>query len=619
MVKKPTYEELEQMVKTLERELVKQRQSAEELQQDCEHLKQLADQRAFELQKETTKRRQAEKALKRDNDNFYLLFGTTGDIIWEVDQNNIYTYVSPQVKDLLGYDPEEMVGKSVYDFKLPDEAEKVKESNKSAIESQKEFIMLESATVHKEGHLVLLETNAVPIFGENGDYQGYRGIDRDITARKKMEEELRVSNEKFSAIFRSSPNAIAISTLEDRRIVDANERFFQLSEYSRDEVIGRTIYELNLWASEEESERFKSLLRKDGEVHNFEYNFNRRISGSGIGLLSASLFKHGGETYLIAILNDISERKRAEEALQKAHYELESRVVRRTAELTESNEQLEEQIMERKQVEEALRESEKKYSNLFDATPVPTVVINRTGEIIDINKSHLEKIGGGKNKKEDYMGMNILMHPSVEKAGVSELYRKTFEGEFIEAEQVYYPEVTRGSEGYFNIKAAPIFDKNGDLSSIIVTHEEVTERKQAEDALRESEEKYKTLFANAGDALFFMEVGPENRSWFIECNQRTLSLFGCEPNDIIGKTPAFVSPEIQPDGKSSVEKAIELTRLVMEGQSQDFQWFHHRYDNKEPFWVEVNLTQLTLGGKSNYMQAVVRDITERKRAEDPRS
>ncbi len=145
---------------------------------------------------------------------------------------------------------------------------------------------------------------------------------------------------------------------------------------------------------------------------------------------------------------------------------------------------------------------------------------------------------------------------------------------------------------------------------------QIQKRMGTEEALQESEEKYRTLFANAGDALFIMEVDPENRSWIIECNQRTLSLFGCESNDIIGKSPALFSSETQPDGKASMENIIETTKLIMEGNPQDFLWRHHRYDNKKPSLVEVHLSRLTLGGKSNYMQAVVRDITERKQAEE---
>lgn len=89
---------------------------------------------------------------------------------------------------------------------------------------------------------------------------------------------------------------------------------------------------------------------------------------------------------------------------------------------------------------------------------------------------------------------------------------------------------------------------------------EVAERKRAEDTLRESEEKYRDLFEYAGDALFIMD----DKFRFLECNNRTLELFGCESREqIIGKTPDILSPEIQPDGQISYEKARKLTHLVM--------------------------------------------------------
>ncbi len=160
-----------------------------------------------------------------------------------------------------------------------------------------------------------------------------------------------------------------------------------------------------------------------------------------------------------------------------------------------------------------------------------------------------------------------------------------------------------------------LFNSQDEIIDYQSIGEDISDRKKAEEELRESEKKYKTLFADAGDALFIMEVDAERRSWFIECNQRTLRMFGCDHSEIIGKGIDFFSPETQPDGRSSKEKAIEIISLVMQGHSQVFQWLCHRYDNKKTLWVEVNLTRLALGGKPNYMQAVVRDITERKQAE----
>jgi diguanylate cyclase (GGDEF)-like protein/PAS domain S-box-containing protein len=141
---------------------------------------------------------------------------------------------------------------------------------------------------------------------------------------------------------------------------------------------------------------------------------------------------------------------------------------------------------------------------------------------------------------------------------------------------------------------------------------EVAERKRAEDTLRESEEKYRDLFEYAGDALFIMD----DRFRFLECNNHTLELFGCKSREqIIGKTPDIVSPEIQPDGQISYEKARKLTLLVMEGKPQRFEWKHYRLDNKKPFWVSVSLSRIKIKDKY-FMQAVVQDITERKRAEE---
>lgn len=145
---------------------------------------------------------------------------------------------------------------------------------------------------------------------------------------------------------------------------------------------------------------------------------------------------------------------------------------------------------------------------------------------------------------------------------------------------------------------------------------EIEVRNEAEVALRESEEKYRTLFADAGDALFILEADQENGVQAVECNQRSLSLFGCKTSDIIGKNPALFSPEIQPDGRFSKEKAVEIIKLVMADQPQCFQWLHYRHDDRKPFYVEVNLSRIALEGKSNYIQAVVRDITKSKRLEE---
>jgi PAS domain S-box-containing protein len=141
---------------------------------------------------------------------------------------------------------------------------------------------------------------------------------------------------------------------------------------------------------------------------------------------------------------------------------------------------------------------------------------------------------------------------------------------------------------------------------------DITERKKAEEALRENENLYRTLFEAAGDAIFIIEVTGEG-AYFTDCNSRVIEMFGCKTEDLIGKSPADFSPPLQPDGRSSVEKVKEVTQAAIE-EPQFFEWSHCRLDGTI-FDTEVTLNRIDISGKI-HLQAIVRDITERKKAED---
>lgn len=129
--------------------------------------------------------------------------------------------------------------------------------------------------------------------------------------------------------------------------------------------------------------------------------------------------------------------------------------------------------------------------------------------------------------------------------------------------------------------------------------------------LRLSEQRFRALFESAGDAIFLLDGDV-----FVTCNQKTLEMFGCPRNRIVGRHPYDLSPPTQPDGHNSREQAIQNIQAALAGTVQRFEWRHIRGDGT-PFDAEVTLNRVEVGGRA-LLQAIVRDITERKRLEEER-
>jgi len=138
---------------------------------------------------------------------------------------------------------------------------------------------------------------------------------------------------------------------------------------------------------------------------------------------------------------------------------------------------------------------------------------------------------------------------------------------------------------------------------------DVTDRKRAEETLLATEERFRTLFESADEALFLMDGAV-----FVDTNNKCVEMFGLrDRSDMVGRSPADFSPPVQPDGRDSREKALELILGALQGRPQRFYWQHARRDGST-FDTEVSLTALVLHGKT-HLQAIVRDITAQRAAE----
>lgn len=152
-----------------------------------------------QLIQEIDQRKQAEKALRESQERFRALTETTSEWIWEMDTNGVITYASPRVERLLGYYPKEVVGTQRHFYMTSEDNAKWRSKYELIVASQKPFRQLRSLNVHKDGRVMILESSGVPFFDNDGVLAGYRGIDLDVTDRKRAEE-LLIKSERIKAV-----------------------------------------------------------------------------------------------------------------------------------------------------------------------------------------------------------------------------------------------------------------------------------------------------------------------------------------------------------------------------------------------------------------------------------
>ena len=185
--------------------------------------------------RDITERRRSEEILHKSEERFRSLTENTSDWIWEVNESFVFTYTSPKVKDLLGYEPNEIIGKTPFDLMPEHEAKRVSDIAHSILASHAPLTSLENINLRKDGRQVILETSGVPIFDKDGNFSGYRGIDRDISKRKRAEEALRVSEEKYRLVVENANDAIMI--VQNGMIKFPNRQAMKLSGYTEEELM----------------------------------------------------------------------------------------------------------------------------------------------------------------------------------------------------------------------------------------------------------------------------------------------------------------------------------------------------------------------------------------------
>ena len=265
-------------------------------------------------------------------------------------------------------------------------------------------------------------------------------------------------------------------------------------------------------------------------------------------------------------------------------------------------------ITERKQADLALNESEARFRAIFEQAAVGIAMIDsNTGRFLSVNQRACEiaRLSREEMMAETFMAIS---HPDDLAADMENMEKlkagliRTFSME----KRYLHPD---GTITWFNLTVSPMWQPGEPPTRHVSVVEDITERKTAQKALLQSRMKFRALFENACDAIFLMEEGR-----FVDCNTRAVALFGCPSRDFFVQRPPYeFSPPTQPDGRSSLECTHEKLAAAAAGHPQFFEWTHIRLDGSI-FPVEVTLAAVEFGEKV-LLQGTVRDITERKRAE----
>jgi len=278
--------------------------------------------------------------------------------------------------------------------------------------------------------------------------------------------------------------------------------------------------------------------------------------------------------------------------------------------------------VKRRQLREGYKNSAQKLSDLVNFLPDATFAIDLEGKVIAWNKA-MEEMTGVKNstilgegdriyslpfygKKQDLL-IDLVLHDSKE---IGEKYPQVIRQDNKLISEKEFPMLYGGKGAYLWFIASPLYDATGNITGAIQVIRDITENKRVEQSLRESEEQYRSLFESSKDAIFLLE-----NTRFKKCNSQAVVLFGCKKmKEIVGRSLIDFSPVMQPDRISSEQKGQEKISAALGESTQVFEWLFTRLDGT-PVFSEVTLNRVTIGGKT-FLQAIVRDISERKRAED---
>jgi two-component system NtrC family sensor kinase len=524
--------------------------------------------------REITERKKAEEALRQSEQRYRLLAENVKDIIWTRDMNLNTTYVSPSVLEVSGYSVDEVMSMSLEESLTPASLElirpvlaKVLAVGEKGQGDLPEVIVLDVELIHKDGSITPVEMKVNLLRNSDGQPTGFLGVTRDITERKKAEEALRESQEELQAIFDNARDGIALFDLEGR-LLKVNKRVVEVGGYTMDEVAGKTFDLLKMFTSESIERMFtaKDMVSSGKEVPVLECEACTK-SGRKLNLEIhvSPFFLKGKRLGSVAIMRDTTERKKAEDAL---------------------------------------RESEARFRTVFEGTGLGIALVDFNGKTLSVNLAFEHVLGYNMEEFAEIASSLKYLHPEDSMVD-AELYLEMVKGkrEHYTIDKRYIRKDGGVIWGRQNLSI--VRDASGKPKYFIAMIEDITEGKRIEEALRQSEERYRELVENANDIIYTHDLAGN----FTSINKAGEQVTGYRRDEVLAMSISHILPP------ESLEQARQMiARKISDGGQTRYELEIVTKD-KHKVLLEVNTRLIYEGGKPVGTQGIARDITERKKME----
>jgi PAS domain S-box-containing protein len=554
-------------------------------------------QRVAESEKNKAERKMVEEALRESQRQLADIIDFLPDAIFVIDKKGKVIAWNRAIGDMTGISTEEMIGKNDFEYALPFygkrmpvlanlviDPQTIIENRYSSFDREKDILKGEMVVPCLKGKERILSSRAAPIYNNKGEIVGAIESLRDITEHKLMEKALSSEHQNLSSILDGSPVSSFVIDRE-RRVIAWNmvNEFF--TGISKEAVLGKPL---------DLSPLFKGKIQPTLAVLVLELTDEeiiRRYAHKGIrkSEIHPEAFESTGSIWI--------KGKEHIMAIQATR-------LRDAAGNVIGAIQCAEDITEQRRAEEALRESEELYRTALESSN-DGVAIVQDGRYVYLNQKLLDTLG---RSRDEMMAkaMGATMPPD-DRVTVLDYYDKYLRG--LPTPDHFEVRVSKPDGAIIYAEVSPVEVTYKGKKSLLAYFRNITDRKRAEEALRQSEQKYRDVFNATSDALFIHNATAN----ILDVNERTCAMFECDRASALGLSLNDISLGVSP--YSEVEASEKIRRSIEEGP-QVFEW-QCRRSSGQVFPCEVALRAYGIDGEMRVV-AAVRDITERMRAEEER-